>query len=253
MPQDQLSRPFEVTKSRVLTAGGPRFDQLEEDARRDAEDRRRLRWFIIAAAFIHTLLLVVALPQGREPERVTTRDDKIFVLETVRFKSPPPAVAQKALPKKKTKRIPMPDPTPDDPEPILEELDIAVPDIAPVGDFDIAVVIPDAPATRSGPSGTGSAQVSQVGDDVSAPVKIHAPQPLYTETARAARIQGVVILQAIIDAAGKVADVKILKGLPEGLDKSAIETIKTWTFKPARRAGLPVAVYFNLTVRFSLQ
>lgn len=253
MQNDPISRPFEGTSSRIPTAGGPRFDQLEEDARRDAEDRRRLTFMVIAAALVHAVLLVVALPQGRATERESPRDEKIFVLETVRFKAPPPAAPQKAIPKKKKKRVPVPDPTPHDPEPILEELDIAVPDIAPIGDYDIAVVIPDAPAIRTGPSGDGNAQVAQVGDDVSAPVKVHAPQPLYTEGARAARIQGVVILQAIIDAAGKVADVKVLKGLPEGLDRSAIETIKTWTFEPARRAGLPVAVYFNLTVRFSLQ
>lgn len=252
MHSDSLARPFQGASSKFRSAGGPRFDQLEEDARRDAEDRRRLRWMLLIAVAVHAILLVAALPQGRQPERVTVRSDKAFVVKTVRFKPPPPAAQQRAIPKQQKKRIPMPDPTPDEPEPILETLDIEVPEIVPIGDFDVAVVIPDAPAARRGPSGDGTEAI-QVGDGVSAPVKIFAPQPLYTENARAARIQGVVILQAIIDAAGKVADVKVLKGLPEGLDASALDTIKTWTFKPAMRGSLPVAVYFNLTVRFSLQ
>lgn len=252
MHGNQLDRPFASERRARLSAGGPLFEQLEEDAKRDARDRRRLRWTLLAAAAVHAVLLVVALPSGRQPDSVSQRNDKTFVIETVRFK-PPPAAPQRSIPNPRKKRIPMPDPTPNDPEPILEELEIEVPDIAPIGDFDIAVVIPDAPATRRGPGGDGADEVLQVGDGVTAPRKIFSPQPLYTETARAARIQGVVILQAIIDAAGKVADVRVLKGLPEGLDRSALETIKTWTFEPALRGGSPVSVYFNLTVRFSLQ
>ena len=61
------------------------------------------------------------------------------------------------------------------------------------------------------------------------------------------------ILQAIIDAMGNVSQVKILKGLPLGLDTSAIETVESWRFKPATLEGQPVAVYLNLLINFSLQ
>ena len=86
------------------------------------------------------------------------------------------------------------------------------------------------------------------------PVKINAPQPQYTEIARKARIQGVVIVQAIIDKEGNVTSVKLLKGLPMGLDTAALDAIKRWKFKPATLAdGRPVAVYYTLTVNFQLQ
>ena len=89
--------------------------------------------------------------------------------------------------------------------------------------------------------------------NITPPVKIYHPQPQYTEDARRARIQGVVILEATINREGEVVDVRVLKGLPMGLDKSAVETALQWRFKPATENGKPVAVFFNLLVNFSLQ
>jgi protein TonB len=60
-------------------------------------------------------------------------------------------------------------------------------------------------------------------------------------------------VQAIIDKQGTVTNVKVLKGLPMGLDNAAVETIKTWKFEPATLNGKPVDVYYNLTVNFTLQ
>ena len=92
-----------------------------------------------------------------------------------------------------------------------------------------------------------------MGGDVKAPVKEFAPQPQYTEIARKARIQGVVIVQAIVTKTGDVQDVKVLKGLPMGLDTAAADAVKIWKFKPATLHGKPVDVYYNLTVNFTLQ
>ena len=89
--------------------------------------------------------------------------------------------------------------------------------------------------------------------DVQKPEKLNAPPPQYTEIARKARIQGVVIVQAIIDEQGNVTNVQVLKGLPMGLSESAVEAVKQWKFKPATLNDRPVAVYFNLTVNFQLQ
>ncbi|MCE2559594.1 MAG: energy transducer TonB [Acidobacteria bacterium] len=80
-----------------------------------------------------------------------------------------------------------------------------------------------------------------------------APRPNYTEEARRARVQGVVILQAVVDAVGNVGYVKVLKGLPEGLTESAVQVVEQWRYEPATLNGEPVPVYINLTVNFSLQ
>jgi protein TonB len=71
--------------------------------------------------------------------------------------------------------------------------------------------------------------------------------------ARKARISGVVIIETIIDRNGNVTDARILKGLPMGLDQSALDAVKRWKFKPGTLNGQPVPVIFTLTVNFTLQ
>ncbi len=108
---------------------------------------------------------------------------------------------------------------------------------------------PPRPAPRSDRSGDNSIGG---GDEVRAPVKLDTPPPQYSEAARKARIQGVVILQAIVGREGEVRQVKVLKGLPEGLDDQAVEAVCRWKFRPATLLGRPVEVYYNLTVNFTL-
>lgn len=92
-----------------------------------------------------------------------------------------------------------------------------------------------------------------VGGDVRAPVKIFAPSPRYPPIARKARVQGVVIIQAVIDRHGSVAGLKVLKGLPMGLDDEALRAMATWLFEPATLYDQPVAVFYNLTMNFRLR
>ena len=93
----------------------------------------------------------------------------------------------------------------------------------------------------------------RLNDQVTRPVKISGPNPMYTEIARKARIQGVVIVEAIIAKDGSVADVKILKPLPMGLDQAAVEAVRQWRFEPATLDGRPVDVYYNLTINYRLK
>jgi protein TonB len=92
----------------------------------------------------------------------------------------------------------------------------------------------------------------RVGGDVKAPVVLTRVEPTYPEVARKARVAGIVIVEAIIDKSGNVRDVKILKGLPFGLDNAAADAVRRWKFKPGTLNGQPVDVLFNLTVNFKL-
>jgi TonB family protein len=92
----------------------------------------------------------------------------------------------------------------------------------------------------------------RVGQDVKAPVVVHRVEPLYSEDARKARISGIVIAETMIDEAGVVRDVRILKGLPSGLSEAVVDALRRWTFKPATLNGQPVQVIFNLTINFKL-
>jgi len=207
------------------------------------EDRRTMRWAIVAAIIIHAVIAVVRLPEivaeTREAEK-----QKVYVVQQVRFKPPPPK-QQQEIPKPRSKKVPIPDPTPDEPEPIRlpDEIEPQV----EMPDSDVIFGIPDGPPPVE-PTGP-----IRVGGDVKPPVKINAPPPQYTEIARKARIQGVVIVEAIIDRDGTVSNVKVLKGLPMGLDQAAVDAVKSWRFEPATLNGKAVAVIYNLTINFQLQ
>jgi periplasmic protein TonB len=89
--------------------------------------------------------------------------------------------------------------------------------------------------------------------EMSRPVPLHPILPRYTEPARRAGMQGTVIVEAIIDEQGNATNVRILRGLPLGLDRAAVEAIQQTQFKPARIGSRPVKVYFTLTVNFAIQ
>lgn len=219
-------------------------DELSIFAREYEEDTKTLRWaFGIALAF-HAIFLFIHLPKMTHMKPPEPEKKKVYVVQQVRFKPPPPKQKQE-LPKPKKKKVPIPDPTPDEPEPIRPPEEIK-PEID-VPDTDVIFDIPEGPPPDE-PEGP-----IQVGGDVKAPVKVHAPQPKYTELARKARIQGIVIVQAVINKQGEVTDAKVLKGLPMGLDQEALNAIRSWKFEPATLNGKPVDVYYNLTVNFTLQ
>ncbi len=207
------------------------------------EDRKGIRWAALWAVILHLIFFAVKLPEI-VAETHEKEKQKVYVVQQVRFKPPPPK-QQQELPKPKAKKVPIPDPTPDEPEPIRleEELEPEV----DLPDSDIIFGIPEGPppAEPTGPI--------RVGGDVKPPEKVVFPSPQYTEIARKARIQGVVIVEAIIDKEGNVTNVKVLKGLPMGLDQSAVDAVKRWKFRPATLNGKPVAVIYNLTVNFQLQ
>lgn len=222
--------------------------ELDAEAE-DREARIGLRIAIGVAIAFHLVLALIHFPEAAdEPLRIGSQR-QVYIVQPIRFQAPPPQAVQQAPQRKQTrKKIPIPDPTPDDPEPILlEDLDLPDVDLS-----DVDAVLFGADSIPAVPGGVGRWPM-KVGGGVLPPRKIYGPQPLYTEEARQGRIQGVVILEAIIDEDGNVRDVKVLKGLPMGLSESATETAKQWRFEPATKDGLPVPVYFNLTVRFSLQ
>jgi len=214
------------------------------------EERFSRRMAIVISAIVYIGLLVVHLPAlDAEPQRATG-ERPVYVVQQIRFSPPPAPEQQKQIPKPQEKRkvIPVPDLTPDELEPI-RTLEIEVPDFEVSETSGETFGIPDAPPQK-GPTGPAPLRV---GGDIAPPQKIFHPRPDYTEDARRAQVQGVVILEAIVDKDGSVRDVKVLKGLPMGLSESAIESAKQWRFEPATRRGVPVAVILNLTISFSLQ
>ena len=75
--------------------------------------------------------------------------------------------------------------------------------------------------------------------------------PVYPEVARAAKIEGIVILEATIDERGVVTDARVLRSVPL-LDAAALTALKQWRYTPTLLNGVPVRVLMTVTFRFSL-
>lgn len=100
--------------------------------------------------------------------------------------------------------------------------------------------------------GTGVPQSPvRPGGDLQPPTKLRQVAPAYPELARQARVQGVVVLDCVIDPSGRVADVKVLRG-HSLLAPAAVDAVRQWLYTPTRLNGVPVAVLLTVTVRFTL-
>jgi TonB family protein len=110
--------------------------------------------------------------------------------------------------------------------------------------------------------GTGDKPVKKTGDgeiyEVSktpgliSPVLLSRVDPLYPETARKLHLSGIVVLQAVIDASGRIVDLRVLKSAGELLDAAAIAAVGRWIYRPATLNGRAVNVSLSVNVDFKL-
>jgi len=77
----------------------------------------------------------------------------------------------------------------------------------------------------------------RTGGGVSAPAPIYHPEPQYTAEARRAKIEGSVLLSLVIDENGAARNIKVVRSLDPGLDQSAIDAVRQWTFTSGQKDG----------------
>ena len=117
---------------------------------------------------------------------------------------------------------------------------------------------PPPPPPPPGPAGlapiTGPNGVSplRIGGDIHVPTKLKDVPAVYPPVAREARVQGVVILEAVIDESGNVSTARVLRSIPL-LDQAAIDAVRQWQFTPTLLNGAPVPVVMTVTINFTLQ
>ena len=92
----------------------------------------------------------------------------------------------------------------------------------------------------------------RVGANVKAPIKVKDVKPAYPPIAQSARVQGVVIIEAVLGADGKVVASRVLRSIPL-LDEAALAAVAQWEFTPPLADGVPTAVMMTVTVNFALQ
>ncbi len=118
-----------------------------------------------------------------------------------------------------------------------------------VAAFDPNRLVPQAASTAPVPDAFPHAV--RVGGDVKEPKKIRDMRPVYPQAALDGGVQGIVILEIVVDPAGKVAQVKILRGQPL-LDDAAINAVAQWEYTPTLLNGEPVPIRMTVTVNFTL-
>jgi TonB family protein len=102
-----------------------------------------------------------------------------------------------------------------------------------------------------GPEPEWARGVARVGGNFTPPRKIVHVNPVYPDEARQARVQGVVIIEARIEADGRIINARILRSIPL-LDQAALDAVTQWVFTPTLQDGSPVPVLTAMTVQFSL-
>jgi TonB family protein len=78
-------------------------------------------------------------------------------------------------------------------------------------------------------------------------------EPQYTEQARAAKWQGTVTLNVVVDETGKPSDITVVKPLGMGLDEAAVTAVSQWRFPLTQINGAPSKVQAQIEVPFRLQ
>ena len=165
---------------------------------------------------------------------------------------------------------PVPVPVPTEPQLTMPVQTLAAVDIAAPGDISANAVSNSASrgsgtGTGAGP-GTGSGLgpgrgggfgggVYNIGNGVTSPIVIFKPSPKYTADAMRAKVQGTVILSAVVLPDGSVTDISIVRSLDQsfGLDEEAKKNAAQWRFRPGMFKGEPVPVRIQIELDFNLR
>ena len=117
-----------------------------------------------------------------------------------------------------------------------------------VGAIDVGQIAidapPAAPPTPAGPM--------KIGGDIKRPIRTKYVAPQYPNIARGSGVQGMVIIEAVIGADGKVEQARILRSHAL-LDDAALTAVKEWEYTPTLLNGRPTPVIMTVTVLFSLK
>jgi len=222
-----------MTRKPVRTLSGEErrrreLEQAERWLATDPAQRRIIGRALAAALVLHAAVLIARMPDwGPDPVRV---DAPIEQAMKVQFLTPAPPKAPPKPPEPEKKKIPRPDPTPDKPEPKKEAPPPAPPETPPG---------PPAPPAQTGPVRVAPGQ---------GPGLVKKVEPIYPPIARSARLEGSVVVDAVILKDGTVSEVKVLSSSNRMFDQACIDAVRQWRFTPGSQD-----VVLTVTVNFTLR
>lgn len=218
-----------------------------------ARERTHLRRGLLLSGILHLALLAALVPlwSGGGETLVRTVTGRIDVLP-----EPPTLLPPLVSPGRPARSGPSP---PNGvPVPVLDRVAPVLGDPKPVGIDPVGPWTGNSEATPASPSaGPGP---SDPGEDPpedefryfdEPPVAIYSPKPEYPDWAREAGVSGRVLLHVLVGSNGTVRRVVVIRGVT-GLSEAARDALARWSFRPARAAGKPVAVWVAVPVEFRL-
>ncbi len=155
-------------------------------------------------------------------------------------------------------------------KPIFGEVHLAKPKVSPSrrtqngGEPDAGIVLtnddqPDPDALNASlvvgnnqPAAPTPAAPLPVGGDVKQAKLISSVPPTYPTLAKNQHVSGNVLVDALIDANGRVTTMKVVSG-PTLLQQAAMDALKQWKYQPASLDGKPVPMHLTVTLQFRLQ
>lgn len=243
----------------------------------DNERRRRLAYgYVIGLLTMGSLGTAMALSTN-EPAAVEEAEEDVMAVQLAEEPEPEPEPEPAVEPEPEPAEPPPPQEMTPPPGPVLPTLEVPtdVPDDAPEeadpskeafnpyasGDpykYATQGTVRRAPvvakvvkaatpvAKPSAPAGP-----SRVTADTTPPQQLSAPAPAYPASAKAAGIQGRVVVSFVVDTQGAVTDVRAVQG-PEALRAACEESVRQRRYSPAMRGGLPVSVKKNTVCNYKL-
>ncbi len=213
------------------------------------------RYTIALSVVVHLLaacaLLITTVLATDELPAPRTATEFILVVPTPPSPPPPPprrnataATSQPARPDVPPANVPDGVQPEQDVPPVIDAAPSAVGVVAFGGCNCVTADVPPPPPPPPAPV--------PVGGNIRPPQKVYDVAPAYPPLARAAHVEGVVILEAIIGENGEVRDVRVLRSISV-LDGAAVDAVRQWRFTPTLLNGQAVPVVMTITVAFKLR
>jgi len=245
---------------------------------------RKLGPAVVSSVVLHVgLFFLVVLLLSYQPARESLPPPPPPDYDIVYLQEPGPGGGGGGSPDPAPPRpIEIPETTPPEPVPVEPEPEVTPPPPIPILDAPIltnsatvvratgsnSVALADyggggrgrgigpgtGPGVGPGSGGGTGGGPRRPGSGIAWPVPIRQPPPTYTSEGMRAKVQGIVVLDAVVLESGRIGDVEIVKSLDRqhGLDEAAIAAAKLWEFRPCTQQGEPVPCKITIELEFRI-
>ena len=97
-----------------------------------------------------------------------------------------------------------------------------------------------------------SEKVYAPGEDVKAPKLVHYVEPEFSNKSKEAFVEGIVKISTVVTSEGIPTTFYVVNGLNAEEDRTAVEALKQWRFRPGTKSGEPVNVKVTVEIAFHL-